>query len=600
MRFIPKTLLTYLEDARAALRFAPVEIAMGIATAITFSVYTRRPEFEPWLHVGAAAALAFPLVLGLSILRLRGTISSIVRWGGTAAVLLAVAAWSAFFLDPDLGSEGWRFASLFGVSVLALTLVPVVGGGDFQRERMWHFIHLLVVRVGVVGLYTLVLYGALSGALAAVITLFDLETPEHLFQDVFGILFFGVLPWMIAGAVPALARSADTVGELPIYTRLAGRFVFVPVLLLYLTIVLAYVVKVVVTGEMPKNLLSPLVLAAGAFGFLLSPFLQPLVDGEEGSGVARLVRIFPLLLIPAIPPAVWAIWVRREQYGWTEFRYLRMALLIALGGLAVYGAVRLFRKRKPLMLEIPIVLGVVLLLSALGPWSAQSVSRRNQENRLRSALEEANLTDDRPRSLPEDLYEKIQGSAQYLYHEHGLPALRSAAAAIPDTYSSDREFIKALHVTAECSDDRLYVRAELPDEAAVTIPPGMLYRFDGSFPTEDENSVRPDTLLAAEDSAGAFVIRRSEDFGLRLQFGEAWSSTLDLTSIVDLSDAEDGCDPSANLRTLSGTNALYPIVDSEGIQRGSLIVTDVSGVRDSVDAAFRLRRIAGIAILRTD
>ena len=56
-----------------------------------------------------------------------------------------------------------------------------------------------------------------------------------------------------------------------------------------------------------------------------------------------------LAVLVLLPLAVWAVWVRRDQYGWTESRYLRLALLVALaaagGAAGGGGGVRHHRER---------------------------------------------------------------------------------------------------------------------------------------------------------------------------------------------------------------------------------------------------------------
>lgn len=145
MRLSPRTLARYVADARVALQQAPVEIAIAIVVAVSFSFFLRQEEMDPWIHIAASSALPFPLVFGLSILRRRHRINGLQRWIGTAVILLLAAGWGLWVFEPELGSERWRFLALFGASVLALSLAPSIGGG-IVRRRFWRFNYDLVLR----------------------------------------------------------------------------------------------------------------------------------------------------------------------------------------------------------------------------------------------------------------------------------------------------------------------------------------------------------------------------------------------------------------------------------------------------------------------
>ncbi|HEX5520692.1 MAG TPA: DUF4153 domain-containing protein, partial [Longimicrobiaceae bacterium] len=522
---LPKTLRTYLNEARSAFAYAPIEVVLGVLLAVTFSIAVRqRGGDEWWAYVGVGVVLALPLVFGLSVLRARRAVAANLSWVASAIVLASVAAYAAWIFDPDLEAEMWRAASLTAAAVLTISLVPVVGRGEREgvRRRVWAFAIELLLRVAGVLIYAGLLFAALAGAVAAVSTLFELKTPDHLYADLAGLVFFALVPWVVAGGVPALAAAGEAepdgtdaaAGRTAMRAAsLLGRFLYVPVLGVYLLILYAYTIKVLATGELPKNLLSPIILFAGLAGFLGGVLLEPLRRDAERRGVARLVRAFPLLLLPLLPLAVWAVGVRLAQYGWTEFRYLRFAVLLALVLLAVAGTVRLLRRRAPLLVAVPAVLAAVLLLSAVGPWSAPAVSRRDQQARLRSGLAEAGLlgADGRLDALPDStaparvvpkaLYDRISGSATYLYRAHGPGAL---APIVPEVKRFDNGWalVRGLRLEAGCEPEQVqYATAALPDTAGIPdLPVGTLYRLNAFG--RDERRAAP---LAPEQARGGAV-----------------------------------------------------------------------------------------------
>ena len=613
---VPTALRGYARDAASAFRQTPLEVALGLATALFSSVAIRQDNEEAWARFVSSAALALPLLLAVSVLRARGVLSDAARWGASAAVLLAAAAHGAWIFDPEREASVWRFLALLGAVAMATSLAPVVGLEDRGSRRLafWRFNARLLTRLVTVVAYGVALFAALAGAVAAVTALFDLNTPEEVFGDLASAVFFGLVPWVVAGGLPELLAPAERDDAPPRPVRLLGSYLYAPVLTVYLAILLAYAVKVLATGEAPKNLLSPIILLAGGFGFLGSTLLEPLRRAPEHEGVSRLIRFLPLPMLGLLPFALWAVWVRRDQYGWTEFRYLRFALLLALGVLAVVGTLRLLRRREPLLLLVPVVLGATLLLSALGPWSATAVSRRSQEARLREALAGAGVLRDgrvtmplappmvaAPGSLPvpAEIHERISGSLTYLYDQHGPEAVQPLFAADVSPYENGRALLSAMRFRAGCpANQRIrFVSATLSDSMVVpAFPGGTLYRLRGS-----RERMQRDTTSRLRYTNDAAEIRVGEG-------GSVWTARADLRPLFDrLTGAGGtGCDVAGDSRSLelTATEARLPLTDSTGAVRGEMLVTEMV-VReengpsdDDPPAPLRVDHLDGLVVVR--
>lgn len=592
-RGIAGTLRGYAADAAGAFRNAPLEVAVGVATAIALSVSTRREEEEIWVRTFTAAALSLPLLLGLSTLHARRVIGAATRWAASVAVLAAAAAFGLRVIDPDREASFLRFAALVGAGVMAVSLVGAIGVADGGARRMavWRYDARLLTRIVTVVAYGVALFAALAGAVAAVTELFDLRTPDEVFGDLAGAVFFALVPWIVVGGIPELIAPAPEGDAPPRPVRLLGRYLYAPVLAVYLAILLAYGAKVLVTGEAPKNLLSPIILLAGLFGFVGSVLLEPLRRDPEHPGVERLIRWFPVPMLALLPFGLWAVWVRLDQYGWTEFRYYRFALLVALTALAVLGVARLVRRGEPVMTLVPIVLGLTLLLASFGPWGASEVSRRSQQERLRSGLEEAGLfargqvtrrLDPDPSAvdtvrLPAETYDRISGSLRYLYDEHGPGAVEELFATDVAGYESGHALFAALGLRSECrqaeAPELLY--ASLPPEAPIAgLPAGTLYRVGARGEPGGEPKPPADTTRASltlEDSTAVFTARGD---------GPAWTARVDLRPILGRMRAAGGREcgrpgmgPGLQL---TGADASLPLVDSTGAVRGTLIVTQLA------------------------
>lgn len=568
---LTRTLRAYADDARAAFFAAPVEVALGVALAVTLSIDARSEGFteEEFARVAASVALALPLVFALSVLRARGVITSAARWAGTVAVLAACAAYGAWALHEDREADWWRWMMLAAAAVLLLVMTPSLPRGERDRRASWAFAWRLVVRIVGVGLYSVALFGVLAGAVGAVVSLFDLDQPQHLYTDLAGAVFFAFAPWILVGGIHRLSAPAEP--GVPLAVSRLGQWLYAPVLVIYLLILYAYALKVAATGELPRNLVSPLVIAAGLIGLIGAVLLEPVHGDEEHRGVSLLARAVPALLLPLVPLAAWALLARLREYGWTEFRYLRVAVVAGIAVLAVLGTVRLVRRRPPLLTTVPAVLAAVLLLSAIGPWSAPAVSRRDQTARLRTAYRQARID---PRAVPTDtvvvdsaLAQQIGDGARYLASAHGVGALRAVVPWLPDTTRGRWGMTETLGIRAGCRPDRS-VFTTLAWEGGVR---GLM-----GGAAHEVRVGEGETLDVRMPGGSVRIALRNDTLATT---APGWEARTDLAPLRGVMRARAAtCAPAwqTDVPGLAATDALVPLRDAAGTVRGQFLVTQLA------------------------
>jgi cytochrome bd-type quinol oxidase subunit 2 len=577
---LTRTLRAYAADARAAFSAAPVEVALGVLLAVALSVEVRSKGFteNELARLAASVALAFPLVFALSVLRARGVVSAAARWAGTVAILAGCAAFGALALHDDRQAEWWRWALLAVAAVLLLVLTAALPRGERERRREWAFAWRGVVRVVGIGLYSVALFGMLAGAVAAVVSLFDLSKPDHLYTDLAGAVFFAFAPWIFVGGIHRLFAPAEA--GVPEAVSRMGRWLYAPVLVVYLLILYAYAARVLVTGELPRNLVSPLVIAAGLIGMIGAVLLEPVHADEEHRGLSMLVRAVPALLLPLVPLAAWALLARLGEYGWTEFRYARLAAVLAIGILAVLGTVRLIRRRPPLLSTVPAVFAAVLLLSALGPWSAPAVSRRDQTSRLRAALAEARID---PRRLPREpvtvdgkAFDRISSGARYLADSHGVGALREVFPNLPDSTRGVWRMGEQLGIRPGC-------RATDPGYVFLRWGAGVSGVMGGTMTHVEPKEGIP---LAVDVGGARLTLRLAGDSVYAVAAG--WSGAADAGVLRRRIAAAAGCDDEPAVRgrvapagedpqALPAAEALLTLRDAAGTARAQLLVQSATG-----------------------
>jgi hypothetical protein len=101
----------------------------------------------------------------------------------------------------------------------------------------------------------------------------------------------------------------------------------------------------------------------------------------------QVCRWFPAVLALLLPMALWAVWVRIDDYGLTPFRVGRLMMLCALLTMSVFGIARLLWKKGPVTWEAPLIAIAFAIPTAVGPLSAVSLSIDSQQQRLQALLQ---------------------------------------------------------------------------------------------------------------------------------------------------------------------------------------------------------------------
>jgi hypothetical protein len=386
--------------ARGALRELPIETAAVVAAAVSLITAVHRDDVSPWTaRVLFAAPIACALAFALTLAARAGRIGrrAQVGGGGGLAVLVLAAVWAT--MPGAAGDEAfaWSYAAaLFAAILIPFPVAALVapGGSEGRALAFSSFLRGFLEQTQT----SIALGGAAFAAIAVVFAalhgLFDLSV-ERLGVEVgvgAGALvtlgwLYGLLPAPGHAAVPAIWRRLVTAVGAP----------FVAVMLVILS---AYEVWALVRGELPRNMLSPMVIAAGAVGSLCALVIVAIVRtgaSEGGLGPAdphpwmrswpvRIARAFPLAILALAPMACWALAVRIDELGLTPNRVARLYALVALVVVGGAGSLRYLRRRPPLGWQVPAVAAVLAVLAAAGPLGVVPWSLRSQAARLDDRL----------------------------------------------------------------------------------------------------------------------------------------------------------------------------------------------------------------------
>ena len=445
-----------LRFAREAWRELPFETGAVAVAAVSLMAATESlsSASETWLaRLFLAAVLVTPLLFSLTLLARAGRIGRgahrVLGAAVAAGVLGAMVAGLDHVNDIDVDAFAWPL----GLAVVAALLTPfVVVAAVAPADRFGAFAGFLrrfCEQTTTVAILCAAALAAAGIVFLALDELFDLRIDKLALDSciaIIAVFTVGYLYRMLA---------VDQGDRMPAFWRQLVTGVGVPFVAAMLFILTIYELYVLTARELPRNLLSPLIIAAGAVGFLCTLIIAAILRDEVPRGVLapaephrwtkrlsiRLVRAFPLVLLVLLPMAGWALAVRVEQYGFTPFRVVRMLALACLGVLSLLGAIRYLRGRRALAWEVPLCGIVFSLAGAWGPLGAVHRSLESQVPRLEQMLAAAGVEarevhgqapEERVRVIP-DKYWEMQYQIQLVAELGGEAALRRVLTGEVDT-----------------------------------------------------------------------------------------------------------------------------------------------------------------------
>jgi hypothetical protein len=414
----------------------PFEFLISGIAAVWYSLALHRGGlFETHApEVLSACALSFVGAFVLSALQRFGGIGQTERFVSTAILCALFAAMSGLVLDLSLHTNIWRLGLLVGALACVIPLTPLARSDSDEAMDVWRFTLNLTTR-SIVGLaYGAAMFAATCVALVALGELFGVLRGSESVGQVAILLFVAFVPCFIASGLETMATESSIADSLSkSMLERAGKWLVAPALTAYLLIIYAYTGKVLLTGEAPENVLSPLALGAATLGLAAIFFFEPMVRKSRPDWFSHFVKWLPLGLLASLPLAAWAIWQRIDQHGFTEFRYFRLLLVVGFGlTFLVTPLVR--RSRETFVLRIaPALFGVLFVFASIGPYSASAVSHGSQLNYLRDDLHtagldlRAGLADETLEDTPRELKESMASRLTYLRDSHGASTLAHLA-----------------------------------------------------------------------------------------------------------------------------------------------------------------------------
>lgn len=465
------------EALAAVLRF-PLAAAFCAAAAATAWRLAGLAEPQPHLQITLLMTLGFGAALfyALALANERFPLPAPARpWH----LLAAGGLFLLFFYFRFAGAEGLDFGDRFRQWIFMVLMLAA--GAPFLRAReplgLWQFNRRLIVGGAVSAVSTVVLFGGVSLALAAVEKLLGLKVEDLAYQRLWILAGFVFWPLQFMASTPA--RPGDLAGDAgyPRGLKLFTQYVLLPLASLYFVILYAYMAKILFTQAWPQGWVSWLTSSASALGLLAFLLLWPVAEGEENRWYRGFSRGFCSAALPLLGMLFAAVYKRVAQYGLTEHRYFLICLGLWLAGMFLY----FLLSRRPDIRRVPLTLAALALLTSVGPWGAYSVGLASQSARLQRLLAENGLLAGGKaikleRALPAEARRELSGALDYILQYHGpaplekyFPPGHPALAGGRDDRGATRQASKDLmsylgqdyvNHWAQGGDTTLHVRAD--------------------------------------------------------------------------------------------------------------------------------------------
>jgi hypothetical protein len=441
-----KSLSNLWNDLKVVLYRFPTVIALAVAGSIAsiFLIETNKDYYQ---------VVNFILIclIGVSFLFAAALFAERKKYDRKTSWLLQLAATvlliGYYFVLPEKFETPHviQYCMLFIAVHLLASFIAFAGYSEPQG--FWQYNKIIFLRFLLAAFYTGVLYIGITIALLAMQELLRIPIREKSYLEVF-VLLSGIFNtiFFLSGISEKL-EALNTDYSYPKGLKIFTQYVLLPLVVLYLAILYAYMGKIILEWDLPRGWVAYLIIAFSVVGILALLLIYPIRENEENKWIKTFSRFFYLALFPLVLLLITSIYKRVSEYGITESRYLVLLTAAWLTGISLYN---IFSKEKNIKI-IPVSLALIILLSSFGPWGAFSVSIRSQKAQLKNLLEKNGLYKENKvikskKDLNHDEAERINSLVQFLFTRNKNVLEELYAIDIPDSTDS-WEINKVLGIT---------------------------------------------------------------------------------------------------------------------------------------------------------
>ena len=267
------------------------------------------------------------------------------------------------------------YFALIPISIILFVLIPILNRENKEKYLQSEFSDFIITYI-----FALVLFIGIGIVLTTVNYLFFKSKSFFIFR----LTMYS--SWFIAEVLGAslflsLLKKPDADlenYEFPSIFNLLIKFVIIPLIAIYTGVLYIYMAKTAISMQLPKGLISHLVLWYTAFSVIIMILITPFTQKDKF--FENFKKYFPYFSIPLIFASLFALSQRIYQYGITEKRYYVLILIFWL----LFCMILFIRKMNITGIFISLIACVVIAVYT--PFSAKSVSNFSQKERLKRML----------------------------------------------------------------------------------------------------------------------------------------------------------------------------------------------------------------------
>ncbi len=343
-------------------------------------------------------------------------------------VLLVTALYFVFLLPEFTLITTLRLFFTNAALLLAFLFIPYL----VDRANFEIYIADLMAKTVVTAFFTIVLGVGVTALIFSIQALLIEDLSNDFYAYTWIISAFIFAPTYFFYSMPKYETSL-TKKDFATPIKVALIYLVLPLLTAYTIVLYLYFARIIITWDWPSGIVSYLVSSYAAIGLVATFLVWPFKD--ENKWVESFIKVFTKVIYPLLGMMFIAIYLRINQYGFTENRYF----IVAIGLWATFAMtfINLDKGKRNAILVVS--LAITLLISVYGPLSATSVAIRSQNSRFESILERNDMLENGEIIARSDISDKdkkeIVNIINYFNYEHDLTHLEY----LPENYDNTED-----------------------------------------------------------------------------------------------------------------------------------------------------------------
>ena len=387
----------YPSQISTAFKRFPLAAAFAIFTTIAF-IYVYESghlpteyKFSHWLTIYPIAATM--IALSVSLVQESRKKFSVLPHIIAGTIWLAISIALVLYYPKnsnDIGRTyvGTTYLFIYTTAFLSIFIAPFFKQKD--ENGFWVFLMRNAKAAVVAIAISVVLLIAIDGLLFGFFNLFDIKVSARPFVYSAIISSCTIFPILFFSGIPSIDDCLQETPALNKFQTSTNKFIFLPVVSLYILLLYAYIAKIIIQWEMPKGMVSYLVSASMLLMLLRVTLMLPERINPKQSFESKLLKILPAACIPLVILMSVGIIRRISDYGISEDRYYIAAINIFY---YIVIAILLIDKIKCKSRVIAIVFCSMFLIATNGPLSAINVTHRVWIGSIKAALAEQGFSE---------------------------------------------------------------------------------------------------------------------------------------------------------------------------------------------------------------